>query len=200
MSLCFSSPSFDRETRMLEVGVGELVVSCAYVPNGQKSDTAYRDKLGFLQSMVAHVRGYRAAQRPLVLVGDLNVTREERDVHPRLRKDGQVGQRAEERRLFDRLMAEGGLVDAGRAAAPGDDGLFTWWPPWRDEKAKNRGWRLDYCLVSDELSASVVECTVERDVGSSDHAPVVLELAAPDAAQAIDRGIPFDPPPPGALP
>ena len=67
------------------------------------------------------------------------------------------------------------LVDLLRAFDPDNPGLFTWWPPWRDERRKNHGWRLDYILASRSLAAS--SCRVLADVGTSDHAPVAAEIA-----------------------
>ena len=48
---------------------------------------------------------------------------------------------------LERIIAEG-LVDVRRALAPDDDGLFTWWAPWRNMRQRNIGWRLDYVLAS----------------------------------------------------
>ena len=58
-----------------------------------------------------------------------------------------VGQRAEERALFEPLLGTG-LADVGRAMDPDNAGLFTWWAPWRNLRARNIGWRLDYLLAS----------------------------------------------------
>jgi exodeoxyribonuclease-3 len=54
--------------------------------------------------------------------------------------------------------------------------MFTWWAPWRDMKKRNIGWRLDYVLASQGLFARVKGATVQREVGTSDHAPVVAEF------------------------
>ena len=54
-----------------------------------------------------------------------------------------VGQRPEEREIFERILAQG-LTDVGRALDPENDNLFTWWAPWRNMRARNIGWRLDY--------------------------------------------------------
>lgn len=113
--------------------------------------------------------------RSALLCGDLNVTRSDQDLHPTHRKRGAIGQRADERRLLEEVL-ESGLVDVGRRLAPDDDGLFTWWPPWRDEKAKNRGWRIDYVLATSDLFDRVARCVVMKDEGTSDHAPVMVDL------------------------
>ncbi|PYP08080.1 MAG: exodeoxyribonuclease III, partial [Gemmatimonadetes bacterium] len=52
--------------------------------------------------------------------------------------------------------------------------LFTWWAPWRNLRARNIGWRLDYVLASPAIAARATSCVVQADVGTSDHAPVVM--------------------------
>ena len=113
-------------------------------------------------------------------IGDLNIAREEVDVHPRERKPGIIGQRPEERELFARLLGDR-MVDVMRALAPENDRLFTWWPPWRNMRQKNIGWRIDYILASASLAQDAVGCEVLTDVGTSDHAPVVMTLREPMA-------------------
>ena len=39
-------------------------------------------------------------------------------------------------------------MDVGRAMDPDNEKLFTWWAPWRNMRARNIGWRLDYMLAS----------------------------------------------------
>src|SRR5207302_508652 len=80
---------------------------------------------------------------------------------------------AEGRALFEALLGTG-LADLGRAFDPDNDGLFTWWAPWRNLRARNIGWRLDYMLASPTVAARASACVVEADVGTSDHAPVVM--------------------------
>ena len=98
------------------------------------------------------------------------------DVHPKERKVGIVGQRPEERQLFEELLG-GELVDVSRAMDPDNPNLFTWWAPWRDLRARNIGWRLDYILASQSLAARATSCVVLADLGTSDHAPVVMQVA-----------------------
>jgi exodeoxyribonuclease-3 len=111
----------------------------------------------------------------VVFCGDLNVAHREIDVHPKERKDTVIGQLPEERALFDRLLAEG-LVDLGRALDPDNDQLFTWWPPWRAMRQRNIGWRIDYVLASSAVAAKAVACAAYREVGTSDHGPVVADI------------------------
>jgi exodeoxyribonuclease-3 len=67
-------------------------------------------------------------------------------------------------------------VDVGRALEPENERLFTWWPPWRNMRQRNIGWRIDYILASRNLADRAKSCKVLADVGTSDHAPVVMTL------------------------
>jgi exodeoxyribonuclease-3 len=169
----FTHPPFDYETRIATVDVhtsaGDLTVGSIYVPNGGKD---FKAKMAFLEAMDAFAASYQASGRLLALLGDMNVAREERDVHPKERKPRAIGQLPEERALIERILSRG-LIDLGRAQEPENDGLFTWWPPWRNMRQRNIGWRLDYVFASDALAARTTECAVRTAIGTSDHAPVV---------------------------
>jgi len=113
--------------------------------------------------------------RQLILCGDMNVARADIDVHPKERKPRAIGQLPEERALIERILSRG-LIDLGRTLDPDNDGLFTWWAPWRNLRQRNIGWRLDYVFVSASLAARATTCLVQREVGTSDHAPVMARL------------------------
>ena len=169
----FTHPAFDYETRVATVDVrthsGDLTVASIYVPNGGKD---FRAKMAFLEAMDAFAASYQASGRMLALLGDMNVARTERDVHPKERKPRAIGQLPEERAVIERILSRG-LVDVGRALDPGNDDLFTWWPPWRNMRQRNIGWRLDYVFASEPLASRATSCPVQAAVGTSDHAPVV---------------------------
>jgi exodeoxyribonuclease III len=166
----FSHPPFDRESRVVTVEAGDLVIASIYVPNGGRDFPA---KVNFLTRLIEWAGELRAGGRELLLCGDVNIARTEMDVHPRERKPMAVGQRPEERAMFETLLGAG-LTDVGRAMDPDNAGLFTWWAPWRNLRARNIGWRLDYLLASPGVFTRVQSCVVEADVGTSDHAPVVM--------------------------
>ncbi len=168
----FSHPDFDMECRIVQAQLGNLVVASVYVPNGGKD---YEAKLTFMRRLARWARQAHREELDLVVCGDINITRTESDVHPRERKPGIIGQRPEERELFAELLGEH-LVDVGRALDPDNPDLFTWWAPWRNMRQRNIGWRLDYVLATPALAARASSCVVQREFGTSDHAPVVAEI------------------------
>jgi exodeoxyribonuclease-3 len=168
----FGHPDFDMESRIVQAAIGSRLFASIYVPNGGKD---YPAKLAFMRSLAAWARRLHDEGRELVLCGDINIARSDMDVHPRERKPGTIGQRPEERELFERLLSDH-LIDVGRALDPDNANLFTWWPPWRDMRRRNIGWRLDYVLASPSIAGRATSCTVLADFGTSDHAPVMTTL------------------------
>jgi exodeoxyribonuclease-3 len=168
----FAHPPFDFESRIVCVRLGPLTVASVYVPNGGKD---YLAKLKFVEALEGFASSFQAAGAPLLVCGDLNIAREDMDVHEKERKPNGIGQRPEERALFERLLAQG-LTDVGRAADPMNAELFTWWPPWRSMRQRNIGWRIDYILASHDMMPRMKTCEVQSAIGTSDHAPVVAEF------------------------
>jgi exodeoxyribonuclease-3 len=165
----FEHPAFDYESRIVTVALDGVTFASIYVPNGGKDFPA---KMRFLEGLREYTATLHAAGGRVVLCGDLNIARTDMDVHPKERKPRAIGQLPEERALIERIISRG-LVDLGRSFDPDNDNLFTWWPPWREMRARNIGWRLDYVLASSALAAQATACPVQKDVGTSDHAPVL---------------------------
>ena len=171
-----SHPGFDFEQRIACATVpspaGDVMIASVYVPNGGKDFDA---KMRFLQALESFVADAKHDGKQVILCGDLNVALEERDIHLKLRKPGLIGATAEERALLARIIGNG-LVDVHRIFEGANDNLFTWWAPWRQMKEKNIGWRIDYVLASRALADRATSAVVQRQVGSSDHGPVVVEF------------------------
>lgn len=170
----FTHPHFDLEQRIVVADVGPIRIASVYVPNGGKD---FDTKLKFLDALAAWSREAHSSARALVICGDLNVAREDRDVHQKERKANQIGTRPDERALFNRMI-DGGLVDVGRTLDPANDHLFTWWPPWRNMRQRNIGWRIDYVLAGAPLAESAVSSVSMREFGTSDHAPLVVKFVS----------------------
>jgi exodeoxyribonuclease-3 len=170
----FWHPEFDHETRIVVADIGTISIASMYVPNGGKN---YEAKIGFLRALEEFVAQRRELGRAIVLCGDVNIARTENDVHPKLRDERVIGQRPEERAFFESILGKGDLRDVGRDLDPDNASLYTWWAPWRNMRQRNMGWRLDYVLASKDIAAKAVTSTVEREGNTSDHGPVIVEMA-----------------------
>jgi exodeoxyribonuclease-3 len=170
----FSHPAFDTETRVVVGEVDGTVYASLYVPNGGKD---YPAKITFLRELVGWTKDVCASGKQVVVCGDINIALADIDVHPSQRKEEMIGQRQEERDFFAQML-EAGLIDVGRKLAPTDDRLFSWWPYWRQARERNLGWRIDYVLATRALADRATEGVIRREVGTSDHAPVVVTFGS----------------------
>jgi exodeoxyribonuclease-3 len=81
----------------------------------------------------------------------------------------------EEREWIDRII-ENRYVDTFRHFNPETPDQYSYWDAWRDRRARNVGWRIDYVFVSEELIPRVKRAFIQQEVMGSDHCPVGIEL------------------------
>ena len=153
-----------------------VTVASVYVPNGGKDFPA---KMRFLEAMDAlRAQALAASGPPLVICGDLNIARTDIDVHPKERKprsDRPAAGRARAARAHHRAAASS--TSAARSI-PDNDGLFTWWAPWRNMRAAQH--RLAPRLRARAARRSPREprrAPSRSEIGTSDHAPVVATFS-----------------------
>ena len=165
----FQHPPFDFEHRIVTVQLPNVTVASIYVPNGGKDFAA---KVRFLEAMNQFAADAQAVGRPLVMCGDMNVARTDMDVHPKERKPGVVGQRADERALIERILSRG-LVDVHRRLDPDNADLFTWWAPWRNRSSAISAGGSTTSSQTKLSPSRATSCAVQREFGTSDHGPVI---------------------------
>jgi exodeoxyribonuclease III len=157
-----------------------------YIPaGGDVPDPAvnrkFAHKLQFLDEVTAWFAAERAAARPLVLVGDLNIAPLESDVWSHKQLLDVVSHTPVEVERLGRLQRAAGFVDAVRHFVPPPERLYSWWSyRARDWAASDRGRRLDHIWVTPALAGGLVETRVLREARgwdkASDHVPVLLTL------------------------
>ncbi len=169
----------DSEARWCEASVAGVRFASAYVPNGRSLDSPeFPRKLAFLDAAVQRVR---AAARPFVLVGDINIAPADADVYDPAAFAGGTHVTVDERMRLGQLL-EAGLVDAYRHVHP-DEQQFTWWDYRAGNFHKGLGLRIDLALVSSDLAERLVAVGIDRDFRKgpkpSDHAPLLVRLSSP---------------------
>jgi len=170
---------FDREGRVIQAEYPWFTLITAYFPNGGNKGVRLPYKHAFYQAFLDHVDGLRAAGKSVIFMGDLNVAHTEMDVaRPEEALKG-TGFLPEERAWIDRLL-ERGYVDTFRALHPDERDAYTYWDAWRDRRARNVGWRIDYIWITPDLLPSLKAAFHETQVFSSDHCPVTIDLEIPD--------------------
>jgi|ERR1019366_2345462 exodeoxyribonuclease-3 len=169
-----------EEARWIEASVAGMRVASVYVTNGREVDSEwFAEKLAFLDAIAERVAAERGS--PLVIAGDFNVAREDRDVYDPAAFLGATHVTAAERTRFERVLSDGALVDAYRLVHP-DETQFTWWDYRQGHFHRDLGLRIDYILVCEPIARGLAECSIARDYRKgkkpSDHAPLMAEVGA----------------------
>lgn len=171
-------PEFDSEGRVIEADYPGFTLLAAYFPNAGNKAVRLDYKLAFYDTFLAHIDALRAAGRSVVFMGDLNVAHTELDVaRPEEAAKG-TGFLPVERAWVDRVI-EHGYVDTFRALHPDARDAYSYWDAWRDRRARNIGWRIDYVFVSEDLLPRVRRAFIRPEIMSSDHCPVGIVLELP---------------------
>lgn len=171
----------DRQARYLEAAVHGIVVGCLYLPNGNPwPGPKFTYKLAWFERLIAHAQSLWDSGHPVLLAGDYNVVPTDADIYsPSTWLDNALLQ-PEPRAAYARLLAQG-WADALRVRHP-DSAPFTFWDYRRNRWQRNAGLRIDHLLLSASLQPRLRGAGVDREVralkGSSDHAPVWIEIDA----------------------
>jgi exodeoxyribonuclease-3 len=171
----------DTHSRYIEAQVGELVVGCLYLPNGNpQPGPKFEYKLAWMQRLITHAQTLISLGRPVVLAGDYNVVPTDSDIYDptHWRKDALL--QPESRAAYERLLAQG-WTDALRARHP-QERLYTFWDYFRDHFKRNAGLRIDHLLLSPPLASRLEDANVDKWVRGgekpSDHAPTWVRVRA----------------------
>lgn len=175
--LLLESTDFDKEGRITAVEFGKFILVTVYTPNSQNPES---DRFRYrVREWDVNMRQYiknLQLDKPVILCGDFNVARFDKDVYkPDEFKNMVAGFMNEERNNIEKLMEETHLEDAFHKKHPTAEKAFTFW----DQKLPylrrtNRGWRIDYFLTPKKLPFIVRNCNHLQDVKGSDHCPIEL--------------------------
>lgn len=147
-----------------------------YVPNSGEGLKRLEYRVGEWDVQFSkYVKGLEQRGKPVVVTGDMNCAIEEIDIHSPKTNLRSAGFTQEERESFSKHYLQNGFVDCFRTQHPDVVG-YTYWGYRFNLRAKNKGWRLDYFLISESLHASVHDCFHMPQVMGSDHCPLGLVL------------------------
>ncbi|MEP6971022.1 MAG: exodeoxyribonuclease III [Betaproteobacteria bacterium] len=177
-------PGFaDEQSRVIaatvDVPTGPLRIVNGYFVNGQEPGSEkFAYKMRWLEALCAHLRAELAAHPRLALLGDFNVTADDRDSWDPEGLRETIHHTTQERDHLKALL-QLGLHDSYRLFEQAEK-TYSWWDYREFAFRRNRGLRIDYILVSDALKPSVSSCTIDKaprkNERPSDHTPVVVEL------------------------
>jgi exodeoxyribonuclease-3 len=165
---------------------GGIELHNLYVPAGgdvpdPEQNPKFAHKLRFLDEVTAWFDSERGAERPMIILGDLNIAPLETDVWSHRQLLSVVSHTPVEVAKLNRLQSSAKFVDAVRHFIPPQERLYSWWSyRARDWSASDRGRRLDHIWVTPPLAGALAHAEVHRDTRfwqkASDHVPVMVRL------------------------
>lgn len=159
------------EGRVIKAEFEKYRVFSIYFPSGSSGDHRQDLKIDFLGHFLPYVQQFVGDGKPTILCGDYNICHQAIDIHDPVRNATVSGFLPEEREWMSKLI-ESGWTDALRFKHPNTPDIYSWWSYRARAKANNKGWRIDYQMVSPSLEPSIEKAEVEHEVNISDHAPV----------------------------
>nr|WP_326183689.1 exodeoxyribonuclease III [uncultured Oscillibacter sp.] len=171
----FEDGKTDPEGRLLTIELTSCFVINAYVPNSQKNLKRHMYRMEWDERFREFVCNLRD-EKPVIIAGDFNVARANIDIYPENIRQYWAGQgyASDERSNFETLI-ECGFTDAFRRLHP-TERSYTWWSNRLNKRQQDRGWRLDYFLVDDDLRHEVKAVRHLKEIYGSDHCPIELEI------------------------
>jgi exodeoxyribonuclease-3 len=180
----FGDRTWDKQSRLLAAKIKNIDLINIYAPHGGfRGEEKFDYKMNWYGRLMTLLDSSYSPKDPILMLGDFNVAKEDKDVYePELLQDT-IGTMPEEREVFQGLL-DWGFTDIFRHLFP-DRIQYTWWDYIGGAIWKNKGMRIDYVLCTESLLNSVRDMEVDlwprrrRSPKPSDHAPVVVTLDLP---------------------
>lgn len=170
----FGDPAWDNEGRIIRADFGETSIISVYIPSGSSGEERQAFKMIWLDYFYAYIAKLRETRPHLIICGDYNICHEAIDIHdPKGNKDSS-GFLPEEREWLSKFI-NSGFTDSFRTLHP-EPHNYSWWSYRANARNNNKGWRIDYCMLSEPIKSRIKEAGILPQEKHSDHCPVWVEL------------------------
>jgi exodeoxyribonuclease III len=163
----------DYEGRILRLDFDQVSVMSLYLPSGTNPERLDY-KFQFMDEFQTYIDQLKKEIPNLIICGDYNICHQPIDIHDPIRNKNVSGFLPEERAWLDQFI-KSGFIDSFRLFNP-QPHQYSWWSYRANARNNNKGWRIDYALVSEPLQASITRSFILPEAKHSDHCPVGLEL------------------------
>jgi exodeoxyribonuclease-3 len=166
-------PHMDFEGRNIRLDFDNASVMSLYLPSGSNV-ARIAHKFKFMDDFLEYITQLKKEIPNLVICGDYNICHEAIDIHDPVRNKRVSGFLPEERDWIGRFM-ESGFIDSFRYFNK-EPHQYTWWSYRANSRANNKGWRIDYNMVSQSLQENLKRAVILAEAKHSDHCPHLVEL------------------------
>jgi exodeoxyribonuclease-3 len=165
----------DDEGRVIQLDFGDTRLINAYFPSGTSGDERQNFKYAWLDEFLNYLNSIKKKYPKMILCGDYNIAHKEIDIHDPKGNKNSSGFLPDERAWMDRFFVNN-WVDTFRMIHS-EPHRYSWWSQrFPTVRLQNKGWRIDYISVTENLRNNIVDAEIYPDVKHSDHCPAYLEL------------------------
>jgi exodeoxyribonuclease III len=163
----------DFEGRNIRADFEDFSVMSLYLPSGTNFERLSH-KFMFMDDFQAYINLLKKDIPNLVIGGDYNICHEAIDIHNPTQNQNTSGFLPEERAWIDAFM-KSGFIDSFRHFNK-EPHNYSWWSYRAGARGNNKGWRIDYNLVSEPLKNRMKRALILPEAKHSDHCPVLVEI------------------------
>ncbi|WP_456423127.1 exodeoxyribonuclease III [Lutibacter sp.] len=165
--------TMDFEGRNLRIDFDDFSVMSLYLPSGT-NDARLEFKLNYMSEFQEYVNNLKEEIPNIIICGDYNICHTEIDIHNPKGLKNTSGFLPVEREWIDRFI-KSGFIDSFRYLNK-EPHHYSWWSYRANARNNNKGWRIDYNMVSKPMKNRIKRAYILPEAKHSDHCPIVVEI------------------------
>ena len=164
----------NKEGRLITLEFDSFWLVNVYVPNSKGDLSRLSLRKNQWDKAFAFYLKKLSSTKPVISCGDMNVAHEEIDLFNAKIHHKDHGFTDDERAGFTNYI-NSGFIDIFRKMHPSEVS-YTWWSALGSSRINNKGWRIDYWLISNCLTDKVIKSKIYTLETGSDHCPISIEI------------------------
>ena len=166
-------PYMDYEGRNLRLDFKDFSIMSLYLPSGTNLDRL-NFKLKYMDEFLDYIKSLNKKVHNLIIAGDYNICHKAIDIHDPIRNKNVSGFLPIEREWLQKFI-DSGFIDSFREYNF-DPNNYSWWTYRANARANNKGWRIDYIMVSSKMKEKLKSALILKNIYHSDHCPISIDL------------------------
>jgi exodeoxyribonuclease-3 len=165
---------YDSEGRVIRIDFEDFSVLNTYMPSGSSGDIRQDFKMQWLDFFINYAGKLKEEIPNLIICGDYNICHKPIDIHDPVSNKNSSGFLPEEREWMSQFVASG-FIDSFRHFHEEPD-RYSWWSYRARSRERNKGWRIDYHMVTDALKERLIDADILDSIVHSDHCPIQVKI------------------------
>ena len=166
---------FVNEGRVITLEFNNYFIVTCYTPNSKVHLERLEERTQIWEPLMREYINKLQQTKPVILCGDLNVAHKNIDIFNHKGHSKSAGFTNDEREEFSKLLTECNVIDTYRELYP-EEKQYTYWSYLGKAREKNKGWRIDYFLISKQLRKKLNNSMILDHIFGSDHCPILLNI------------------------